>query len=103
MKFLSVSLVVGFLAVSLNAAPVYKKVPLTCTNPGSHQDVAKTPLIKNTTLNSLSESVKVYWTATDGDSGFVMGPFAINETKQGLGNAGNSYQCEAYYLVRIRW
>ncbi len=83
------------------ALPNYRKVSLGCRNPGSHQDVAKTPIITNTTNHSLSSTIKVYWNATDGDKGYVQGPFAINESKQGLGQPGNGYQCSAYYWVKI--
>lgn len=98
MKLVLVSMMAGLLAISANAVPRCKKVPLTCANPGSHQDVAKTPIVTNSTGKYIASTVKVYWKATDGDSGVIQGPFAINQSKTGLGSPGNGYQCEAYYL-----
>lgn len=88
-------------ALHIDAAPNYRRVNLQCRNPGTHQDVAKTPKITNTSGHALSADIKVYWSASDGDNGFVMGPFQINQSKLGLGEAGNAYSCEAYYLVRL--
>ncbi len=90
-----------FGSLGLNAHGDFQRVSLSCRNPGSHQDVAKNPIITNNTRNPISSSTRVYWEATDGDKGFVQGPFKIGESKSGLGNAGNGYQCSAYYFVRI--
>lgn len=101
-NILKIGLLVTIAASTLQASlPNYRKVSLTCANPGTHQDVAKTPRITNSTSHAISATTKVYWTASDGDHGFVQGPFAINETKSGLGSAGNGYTCQAYYWVKI--
>lgn len=79
-----------------------KKVKIKCRNPGSHQDVAKTPEITNNTRKFIPGSVKIFWTASDGDKGFVMGPLGAGQSKSGLGDAaGNNYTCEAFYWVNI--
>ena len=44
---------------------------LGCKNPGSHQDVAKTPTITNSTNQTLAVGKKVYWSASDGDKGTI--------------------------------
>lgn len=99
---IGLGLIFGFLSLATHANnnfPIFIKVPLTCENPGTHQDVSKTPIITNTTGKYIGADVKVYWKATDGDKGYVQGPFAINEKKLASGRAGNGYQCEAYYLT----
>lgn len=101
MKKLIVVSALVFCSLGLNASGNYRKVLVGCQNPGSHQDVAKTPIITNTTGHAISALTKVYWTATDGDKGYVQGPFAINESKTALGAPGNGYSCEAYYTVRL--
>lgn len=89
-------------SANINAAPIkYRKVFLTCSNPGSHQDVAKTPIITNSTRHPISATTKVYWTATDGDKGFLNGPFDVNQSRTALGAPGNAYQCSAFYLVPL--
>lgn len=88
------------IAAHISAVP-YRKVSLACRNPGSHQDVAKTPIITNTTSHAISATSKIYWNASDGDHGLIYGPLAVNESKSGLGSAGNNYSCTAHYFVRI--
>lgn len=88
-----------FLSISLSAAPRYRKVFLTCENPGSHQDIAKTPIVTNSTGKPITSTTKVYWNSSDGDHGTIQGPFSINQSKTGFGQAGNGYHCQAYYLV----
>lgn len=98
-KAIVLSFGILLVTMSLSAAPRYRKVFLSCENPGSHQDVAKTPLITNTTGKPIPSTTKVHWNASDGDFGYIQGPFSINESKSALGQAGNAYQCQAYYLV----
>ncbi len=88
-------------SLGLNAAGNFRRVSIGCANPGSHQDVAKTPIITNTTNHPIASSIRVYWEASDGDKGFVQGPFTVGQSKSGLGSAGNGYSCTAYYLQRF--
>ena len=44
-------------------------IALSCSNPGSHQDVAKTPILKNITTAPIKAGQTVHWTASDGDYG----------------------------------
>ena len=86
---------------SMAARDRYIKVNLTCTNPGSHQDVAKTPSITNNTNKAVPWNTTIYWQASDGDSGHIAGPLAIGASKQVLGAPGNAYSCTAYYWSKI--
>ncbi len=76
-------------------------VPLGCKNPGSHQDVGKTPTILNTTGATLRAGQTLHWTATDGDKGTIklQTDVAPNGTVQVIGAAGQSYQCTAHFLT----
>jgi hypothetical protein len=98
-KLASITLLI-LSTTNLNAA-AFRRVYLSCQNPGSHQDVAKTPIIKNNTRSPISANTKIYWNSSDGDNGYIYGPLAVNESKTALGNPGNGYNCESYYLVRI--
>ena len=70
---------------------------LPCRSPGTHQDVAKTPLIKNTTSDPLETGKNIYWSASDGDNGTItlQQPLPVNDEVQGLGSPGQVYTCEA--------
>jgi len=72
-------------------------VVLECRNPGSHQDVAKTPIIKNTSGQQLPIGHTISWSSSDGDSGQVtlQAPLAPDSEVQGLGTAGQVYNCVA--------
>jgi hypothetical protein len=78
--------------------PVAQKIMLGCQNPGSHQDVAKTPTITNSTSQALAAGKKVYWSASDGDKGTISLSAALqpNKTVQAMGTAGNGYSCQAW-------
>src|SRR4051812_30742897 len=39
----------------------YAVKALTCSNPGSQQDVAKEPILKNTTGATLAKGTTIYW------------------------------------------
>lgn len=74
-------------------------VILECKNPGTHQDVAKTPQIKNTTNTVIPKGHKIHWGASDGDKGVItldkgLG-LAAGQTVQGLGKAWQVYTCTA--------
>lgn len=83
-----------------NKIKVGQKVSLGCKNPGSHQDVAKTPSITNTTGKILKKGAKLSWSATDGDKGVVtlQNDLAPNASVQAMGSAGNGYSCQAWTL-----
>ena len=72
-------------------------VQLGCRNPGSHQDVAKTPIIKNTTGQELPIGHKISWSSSDGDYGQItlQEPLPPNMEVQGIGTAGQVYTCVA--------
>lgn len=86
--------------LSFAAPRPYLKVYLTCQNPGTHQDVAKTPTITNNSRRNVPFNTTIYWNATDGDSGTTKGPLAVGASKQVLGSAGNGYSCTAYFFVK---
>ena len=71
---------------------------LECRNPGSHQDVAKTPIIKNTSGKTIPAGEKMSWSSSDGDYRQidVQQNLAPDMEIQGLGSAGNSYSCAAH-------
>lgn len=77
-------MLVATVALATDAPPPIKKRPspgpkiqqslfvkLECKNPGSHQDVAKTPWVKNTTAKTMPKGHKINWKASDGDKGVI--------------------------------
>jgi hypothetical protein len=79
------------------------KVALKCENPGSHQDVAKTPIITNSTRTTLPKGRVLYWQTNKGEKGQVQ---LVNDLKplnsvSGLGGPGQVYTCTAYYLAPL--
>ena len=78
-----------------------QKVALGCKNPGTHQDIAKTPSLINTTSSTLAKGKWLYWSATDGDQGSLQLQAAL--PPQGSvdvqGAPGNGYNCSAWYWV----
>lgn len=83
------------------AKPPGVKVTLTCKNPGSHQDVAKTPIISNPNGPAVPSWKTIYWNSSDNDGGQVQGPLAQGTQVQGLGKPGQNYTCTAYYYKSI--
>ena len=77
-----------------------EKVTLACKNPGTHQDVAKTPIITNNTNAPIPSGKTIFWNATDGDKGKVTGPLAVGASISGIGStpAHYSYSCTAFYF-----
>ena len=71
---------------------------LQCKNPGSHQDVAKTPNIINNTTKTIPTGQKVYWKTNNGDKGEIelTSPLAPGGSVQVLGQAGQNYTCTAW-------
>jgi len=76
-------------------------IAIACSNPGSHQDVAKTPILKNITSAAIPKGRTLYWKASDGDVGSVklVADLAPGATIQGLGKAGNGYNCSSNFLT----
>ena len=74
-------------------------VAIQCQNPGSSQDVEKTPVIKNTTGVAIPKGHTVRWSTNGGEKGqFVLdADLAPNATVLGHGGAGNGYQCSANF------
>jgi len=74
-------------------------VALSCSNPGSHQDVAKTPIIKNTTTATLKAGQSVSWKSSDGDYGTLKlsADLPPGGTVSALGKPGNSYTCSSSF------
>lgn len=75
-------------------------VALTCQNPGSHQDVAKSPVIKNSTTATLKAGQTINWKSSDGDSGSIKlsADLPPGGSITGLGKPGNAYSCtSAFY------
>lgn len=97
-----IGLALLLLSTSMHASQArYRRVSVDCENPGTHQDVAKTPEITNTSRHDIAANVKIYWEASDGDKGYILGPLKKNKSVSGLGEPGNSYTCTAYYLTKI--
>jgi hypothetical protein len=74
-------------------------VSLQCSNPGSHQDVAKTPSIKNSSVAAIPKGKVLSWKSSDGDSGSItlQNDLAPGASVSGLGKAGQVYTCTASF------
>lgn len=74
-------------------------VNVGCSNPGSSQDVAKTPVLKNTTSAAIPKGYVLNWKASDGDQGSVtlQANLAPGATVRAQGTAGNGYSCSASF------
>jgi hypothetical protein len=78
--------------------------PLQCSNPGGQQDVAKEPVITNTTSKTLPKGQKIFWKSSDGDKGSVTldAPLAPGKTVVDRGHAGpQSYTCTASTAISL--
>jgi hypothetical protein len=77
------------------------RIPMTqlqCSNPGGQQDVAKEPVITNTTSKTLPKGQKIYWKSSDSDKGTLTldAPLAPGKSVIDRGHAGpQSYTCTA--------
>jgi cell division septal protein FtsQ len=71
---------------------------LQCKNPGSQQDVGKTPNIINNTTKTIPKGQKVYWKTNKGENGEIelTSPLAPGGSVSGLGQAGQVYTCTAW-------
>jgi hypothetical protein len=98
--------IVGFSMTSTEEAtagsiPLPTFVSVQCSNPGSSQDVAKTPAIKNTSLTTLYKGQRINWYASDGDLGQVTlgADLPPGATVKAMGKAGNGYTCTSSYVA----
>lgn len=75
-------------------------VALGCANPGSHQDVGKTPVITNTTGAPLKAGMNLQWSSSDGDKGSIKlaADLAPGASVKGLGTAGQAYSCTSAFF-----
>jgi hypothetical protein len=87
---------------NLTRIPVPTFVSIACQNPGSSQDVAKTPVLKNTALTTLYKGQKLSWSSSDGDMGQVIleADLAPGATVKAMGKPGNAYTCQSSYMPR---
>ncbi len=112
-KLISLSLL-AVVAVAASAAPAQIMViptgPLTiagvpvtvaCKNPGSSQDVAKTPTLTNTTSFAIAKGKTLMWKSSDGDSGSLKldADLAPGASVKAMGKAGNAYTCSGSFLA----
>lgn len=76
------------------------KVSLACANPGSHQDVSKTPTITNTSGATLRSGMTISWRSSDGDQGTTTlgADVAVGGEVHVLGKPGNAYSCTADFM-----
>jgi len=75
-------------------------VALGCTNPGTQQDTAKTPLLENTTGAAIPRGRSLLWQASDGDRGGVTlgADLAPGDAVRGTGKpARGAYTCSARF------
>lgn len=78
-------------------------VPITCKNPGSSQDVLKTPYLVNSTSATLKKGMSVAWATSDGERGTVQlaadlppgGQLKVQGSKP-----GNAYTCNASFFSK---
>ena len=76
-------------------------VSVTCANPGSSQDVAKTVILKNDFSKPIPAGKTLSWKASDGDSGSVKltSDLAPGATLKVQGKMpGNAYTCSAFFF-----
>jgi hypothetical protein len=75
-------------------------VPVECSNPGSSQDVGKTPVLKNTTGATMKKDFLVSWSSSDGDHNQLRleADLPPGGTVKALGAAGNAYTCTARFF-----
>ncbi len=76
-------------------------IPITCMNPGSHQDVSKTPSLKNTAGGTIRKGQILSWKSSDGDHGTIKldADLAPNASVQVLGQPGNGYTCTSSFTT----
>ena len=75
-------------------------VPIQCTNPGSSQDVAKTPSLINTTGIAIPAGQMLFWKTNGSDPGGSIRLTAALQPGASVmvqGGAGNGYTCTASF------
>jgi len=78
--------------------PQLTAVYIGCSNPGSSQDIAKVPVLKNTTTATIPKGYLLRWSASDGDKGTLTlaADLAPGATVKVQGTKpGNVYTCAA--------
>jgi hypothetical protein len=75
-------------------------VALQCSNPGSHQDVSKTPSLTNNTGAAIPKGHVISWKASDGDHGSIKleSDLAPGASLTVMGQPNNGYSCSASFL-----
>lgn len=88
---------------SYNKVARLPMTPLQCSNPGGQQDVAKEPVITNTTSKTLPKGQKIYWKSSDSDKGTITldAPLAPGKTVIDRGHAGQNYTCTASTAIGL--
>ncbi len=93
----------GIVALPLGTLSLGTSIAVECANPGSQQDVLKTPILKNTTGATLKAGMVVSWSASDGDKGSVRlsADLAPNATLKVQGSKpGQVYTCSSQFFSR---
>ncbi len=88
--------------ISTTRIPLPTFVSIDCQNPGSSQDVAKTPVLKNTALTTLYKGQRLSWSSSDGDYGqlTLAADLPPGGTVKAMGKAGNAYTCKSSYIAQ---
>ena len=83
-------------------AGVGTEIKLACSNPGSQQDVAKTPILKNTTGATIPKGYSVSWSSSDRDGGTIKlaADLPVNAEIRGQGKPGQAYSCTSSFFTR---
>lgn len=78
------------------------EIQLACSNPGSRQDVGKTPILKNTTGATIPKGYSVSWMASDGDGGTITlaADLPVNAEIRGQGKPGQAYRCTSSFFTK---
>src|SRR5262245_18855622 len=74
-----------------------------CANSGGHQDVAKSPSLKNTSTAAIPKGYVLSWSASDGDKGTLTlaADLAPGATVKAQGSKpGNVYTCNASFVSK---
>ncbi len=76
-------------------------VAVGCKNPGSSQDVAKTPILTNTSSSAIPKGRTLSWKSSDGDKGSLTlaADLAPGASIRVQGTAGNAYTCSASFIA----
>lgn len=78
-------------------------VPITCKNPGSSQDVVKTPYLVNSTTATMKKGQSVSWATSDGERGTHTLAADLppgGQIKLQGSKPGNAYTCNASFFSK---